>query len=345
MLARRPAVEPPPPVSRPLVSVVLPVRNGGALLAAAVASILGQTLRALELLVVDDGSTDGAVAALPADPRLRVLANPGRGLVSALNHGMQAARGAFLARMDADDESLPTRLERQLALLDAEPAVGICAAQVEIVTADGPPAAGNRAYQDWLNALTRPADIRRELFVESPLPHPSVVLRRAAWERLGAYRDGPWPEDYELWLRAAAAGIGMAKPDGILLRWRDHPGRLTRTDPRCTRRRLLELKADALARDVLRGRPVLLWGATDTGAVLHDRLLAHGVAVRAFVDLDPRKIGGRKRGRPVLPVAAARAHADAFILATVSQRSVKPAIRADLAALGRVEGEDWLFAT
>ncbi len=330
----------------PRCSVILPVRDGGEHLYHAVDSILAQTVRELELIVVDDGSRDGAPARLPADPRLRVVANPGHGIVAALNHGMALAdpRAPFLARMDADDLALPERLERQLALLEAEPALGIAAAQVEIFS-EGPALGdGFREYQDWMNALTRPADIARELFVESPLAHPSVVFRRAAWARLGGYRDTPWPEDYDLWLRAFALGIAMAKPEGVLLRWRDHPARLTRTDPRCAPGRLIEAKAPVLARHVLRGRPALLWGATKTGARLCDALEAHGAEVRAFVDLDPRKIGGRKRGRPVLASGPDPRLDGAFILATVSQRSRKPAIRADLAALGRIEGEDWLFA-
>lgn len=330
----------------PSVSVILPVRDGGDWLHAAVASVLAQTHRDFELIVVDDGSTDGAPARLPSDPRLIRVANPGRGLVAALNHGMGRARGACLARMDADDLCRPPRLERQLALLAARPEVAVCGVQVELLHPDGAaPPPGGAAYRDWLNALTEPADIAREIYIESPLPHPGWLLRRAAWTQVGPYRDGPWPEDYDWLLRAHQAGLRCAKPaDGVLLDWREHPGRLTRRDPRCARTRLIAVKGPALAAAVAE-RPVLLWGATKTGGRLHDALVAHGVAVRAFVDLDPRRCAGRKRGLPVLTPAAAAAHTDAAILVTVSQGALKPAIRAQLATLGRSEGEDWWFAT
>lgn len=330
----------------PTISVILPVRDGGDWLREAVGSVLAQSFRDFELLLIDDGSTDDAIARLPPDARLRVLASPGRGLVAALNHGMAQARGAFLARMDADDRCRPQRFERQLALLAARPEVAICGVQVELLQPDGgPPPAGGIAYRQWLNALTEPADIARELFIESPLPHPGWLLRRAAWEWVGPYRDGPWPEDYDWLLRAHLAGLTMAKPAGaVLLDWREHPQRLTRRDPRCARANLIAVKAPALAA-VLGGRELLLWGATKTGGRLHDALAAHGVRIRAFVDLDPRKRAGRKRGLPVIAPEAAAAHADAAILVTVSQGAKKPAIRAQLAALGRHEGIDWWFAT
>lgn len=81
---------------------------------------------------------------------------------------------------------------------------------------------GYRAYQDWVDALSTPARIRREIFIESPLPHPTAVMRRGVFERLGGYRHVPWAEDYDLWLRAYTAGVSMGKPLGILLHWRDH---------------------------------------------------------------------------------------------------------------------------
>jgi glycosyltransferase involved in cell wall biosynthesis len=163
--------------------VVLPVRNGGRWLREAVDSMLCQTLPALELLVVDDHSDDGAVAALGRDDsRLRLLQSAGRGVGQAFNTGLAASSAPFVARMDADDLALPERLERQLAYLETRPEVDICGACVEIFRDDGAPlAGGNRRYQAWLNACRDPADIRRELFVESPLPNPTAMFPWSAW--------------------------------------------------------------------------------------------------------------------------------------------------------------------
>ena len=114
---------------------------------------------------------------------MRILANPGRGIVAALNTGAQLASAPYLARMDSDDIALPQRLARQIDLLERQPQIGIVATQVEIFTDTGTTDAGFRHYQTWLNSLTEPEVIRREIFIESPLPHPSVMLRRSVFER------------------------------------------------------------------------------------------------------------------------------------------------------------------
>lgn len=331
-------------MTAPRVSVLMPVHNGGAYLQEAVDSILQQSLSDLELLLVDDHSTDDAIESLDrSDPRLRVVRSPERGIVAALNHGASLARGALLARMDGDDIALPERLGRQVAMLDADPDLGIVGCEVELFSEQGI-AAGYRHYQHWINGLRSPDDISREMFVESPIPHPSAVMRREVFDAIGGYRDTFWAEDYDLWLRAHARGIRMAKPDGILLRWRDHDRRLSRRDRRYALERFVRAKAHYLARTVLDGRSAVIWGAAPTGAALHDALVAEGVTVEAFIDIDPKKIGGRKRGCPVWPAERAVDAAPALILGAVGSRGARVTIREAMRSMQLVEGTDYLFA-
>ena len=145
----------------------------------------------------------------------------------------------------------------------------------------------------------------RERFVESPLVHPSVVLRTEALRALGGWRDGPFPEDYELWLRAIDAGRRFARLPEVLLRWRDTPSRLTRSDPRYGRDRFLATKLEALCRGPLSGRPAVVWGAGPIGKSWSRALAAAGRAAAAFVEVDPRKIGTRIHGVPVLALPEA----------------------------------------
>lgn len=331
------------------MSVVLPVRDGGTWLAKAVDSILGQSLVDLELLVVDDHSGDGAPQRLPVrDQRLRVVWNRGRGVSSAFNTGFAASRGAFVARMDADDIALPARLEQQVRLLDARPDIDICGACVEIFVEDGAgdgrPAGGNRRYQEWLNACRSPEAIHRELFVECPIPNPTALFRRAALERLQGYADPDWPEDYDLYLRADALGMRMAKPEGVLLRWREHGGRLTRRDPRYAVARFQAAKAHYLARGRLAGaEPVVIWGAGPGGRLMHDLLRTEGVMVRGFLDVHPRRVGGEKRGLPVWPHEQVERAGAALILVAVGAAGARANIRGFLQQRGRVEGRDFLF--
>jgi glycosyltransferase involved in cell wall biosynthesis len=322
----------------------MPVRDGGEYLEAAVASILNQAASSLELILVDDHSRDGAVARLPADdPGLVLMENEGNGVSSAFNNGLSRARGSFIARMDADDIALPGRIDTQLAYLQAHPDIDICGACVEIFR-DGGVEGGNLRYQEWLNGCRTAEAIHREMFIESPVPNPTAMFRREAIERLRGYGDPDWPEDYDLFLRADAMGLRMGKPAGILLRWREHPGRLTRSDGRYALERFQAAKAHFLSRHRLRGRsPVILWGAGPSGRRMHDLLLREGTAVRGFLDVHPRRIGGEKRGLPVWPIEKAGEMREAFILVAVGAAGARAEIRDYLERLDFREGENFLF--
>jgi glycosyltransferase involved in cell wall biosynthesis len=327
----------------PPVSVILPVRNGGVYLAEAVASILNQTLRDFELLVVNDHSEDGAIAGLGMkDERLRVLDNPGRGVAQAFNHGLRHARGPFVARMDADDISLPDRLETQLSFLLSHADIDVCGACVGIF-AEQALAGGNLRYQEWLNSCKSPQQIHHELFIESPIPNPTAMFRREAIDRLGGYQDPEWPEDYDLYLRADAAGMRMAKPDGVLLHWREHEQRLTRTDSRYDIARFQAAKAHFLVAHRLTGQPLVIWGAGPSGRLMHDLLRAEGAQIRGFVEVHPRRIGGSKRDLPVWPIEQVTRLQEEFVLVAVGAAGARAKIRVWMEQQDQQEGRDYLF--
>jgi len=327
----------------PTVSVILPVHNGGDYLAAAVSSILSQSFRKLELLLVDDRSDDGAITRLDSvDRRLRILSSKQAGVSGAFNYGLAHARGKFIARMDADDLSLPERLEQQLHYLENHPDVAICGGGVEIFS-DQVLGAGNLRYQNWLNSCRSPEKIHRELFIESPIPNPTAMFRREAIDHLGGYRDPDWPEDYDLFLRADAAGMRMGKPDGAVLRWREHGQRLTRTDSRYDIARFQAAKAHFLVRGRMHGRPLVIWGAGPTGTLMHDLLKSEGALVHGFLEVHPRRIGGSKRGLPVWPIEQVSSLKEAFVLIAVGAAGAREKIRANMVERGKKEGSDYLF--
>lgn len=291
----------------PSVSVVMPVRNGANTLATAVHSILDQSLPSFELIVVDDGSTDNTAAVATQladlDSRVRFFPLPPRGIVSALNTGVNTARAPLIARMDADDVALPRRLQRQLAFLDRHPDIGVVGCRVEFGGERGTQA-GYAAYVDWTNELLTPKEIAANRFVESPFAHPSVVFRKALINRHGGYRDGNFPEDYELWLRWLERGVRMGKTPENLLVWNDPPDRLSRTHPRYARDAFFRCKAAYLARWLANNNPfhpdVILWGAGRTTRKRAEHLVDCGVRISAYVDIDPRSVGQTVHGRTVL---------------------------------------------
>jgi glycosyltransferase involved in cell wall biosynthesis len=341
----------------PRVSVVLPVRDAAGTVARAVAGIRAQTLADWELIAVDDGSIDGTWEILESerrvDERIRVIPRPRTGIVAALNAGLAAARGGFVARMDADDEAHPERLVEQAAFLGSAENQGIGVAGC-LVEHGGDPAAtaGYALHVDWLNALTTPEEIALNRFVESPLAHPSVMFRRELVNRHGGYREGPFPEDYELWLRWLDAGVRMAKVARVLLRWNDPPGRASRTDPRYSPEAFYSVKAPWIARWLnARGigaagrRRVLVWGAGRPTRKRADLLAAHGVRIQGYVDIDARKataaIGGT--GLPVILPDELPPPEECFVLGYVSSRGARELIRSALVGRGHAEGRDFLM--
>jgi glycosyltransferase involved in cell wall biosynthesis len=322
----------------------MPVRNGGSFLAGAVQSILEQSLHELELLLVDDHSSDNAIDRLSRqDGRLVVLSHEGAGVSSAFNAGLARSRGQFIARMDADDIALRERLEQQVSFLRSHDDIDICGACVEIFS-EQKIAGGNERYQAWLNNLRTPQAISRELFIESPIPNPTAMFRAGVLRSLGGFHDPEWPEDYDLYLRADARGIKMGKPPECLLRWREHPGRLTRSEDRYSQRNFQAAKAHYLANSRLpAGEPVVIWGAGPGGRLIHDLLQGEGIAVKGFLDIHPRRIGGQKRGLPVWPLDELSALADTFILVAVGTAGVRPEIREFMGRHARNEGADYLF--
>jgi glycosyltransferase involved in cell wall biosynthesis len=211
----------------PLVSVVMPVRNGAAHLAEAVDSILAQSLAALELIVVDDGSTDRTPAILQEaaarDPRLRVESRPAGGIVAALNEGLALARSPLIARMDADDVAEPNRLVRQVEALEANPSVALLGSAYRVIDRDGRPLR-------TVDLPTSAEEVRAALPRSNCIAHPTVLMRREAVLAAGGYRAAfPYCEDYDLWLRLSERADLINLPDR-LLRYREHAGQSTIRD-------------------------------------------------------------------------------------------------------------------
>jgi glycosyltransferase involved in cell wall biosynthesis len=206
------------------ISVILPTRNSVRWLGDSLESLITQTKPADEILVVDDNSSDGTLE-LVRDlrlPGLRVVQGPGTGLANALRLGVLEASFEFVARQDADDISLPTRLERQSEFLVGRPevvVVGSAAIQVDV----------SGRGERLMTTRTRPEELRFEACLWNPLLHPTVMMRRSAVLAAGNYRSpssAPFPEDYDLWVRLLRVGE-LAALEDPLVEYRFNPDGLT----------------------------------------------------------------------------------------------------------------------
>ena len=326
----------------PDVSVVLPVRNGAPWLAPTLRSLMKVRGAHAEFIIVDDGSTDATpamlAAAAAADPRFRVFPGPAAGLVPALNRGLEVAQAPWIARLDADDVLHPERLARQLqhARRHALQVVGSrirCFPTQQI-------SGGLRRYERWQNSLMTHADLALNRFVESPLVHPSVLLHAASVRAVGGYRDQGWAEDYDLWLRLFEAGARFGKHPDQLTFWRDHPLRLTRTAEHCSADAFRACKVHHLLRGPLRAGQFWMAGAGHDAKRIARCLLAEGAELMGWFDINPRRLGQRIHGAPVIR-AAAGAPQGVPVLAAVGAVGGRAAIRAEFEGFGWREGADF----
>jgi glycosyltransferase involved in cell wall biosynthesis len=335
----------------PAVSIVLPVHDAAPSLPAALTSLVQQRETDWELLAIDDGSTDGSLEILQTlarrDRRVHVLARPHQGLVAALTAGIEKARGVLVARMDADDVCDPGRLASQRHFLDDHPAVGLVATRVAF-GGDPVAQAGYARHVAWTNTLVTHAAIAAARFVESPLVHPSVMFRRDLVALHGGYTDGPFPEDYELWLRWLDRGVRMEKLPAVFLRWNDSPGRLSRRSPRYADAAFARVRGSYLARWLARNNPhhpeVVVWGAGRSTRRRLDPLAEAGVRVIAYIDIDPGKIGRRLAGIPVLAPDALPRPGQCFVIAAVGSHGAREQIGQWLEVRGWTPGLDCILA-
>jgi glycosyltransferase involved in cell wall biosynthesis len=317
----------------------LPVRDEEPFLAECLESLSEQTLADFEVIAVDDGSTDATPEILEAhartDSRFRVLHQEPAGVVAASERARTEARAPLIARMDADDVALPERLELQVAAIEGE-GLAVVGGRVEYFPE---PTEGMRAYADWLNSLVTVEAAMRDLWVECPLPGPGLTVR----SELMSYRERGWPEDYDLVLRIWEAGGRFRNVDALVHRWRDHPGRLTRTHDAFTLAAFRRCRVHFLRRTLLaEGRPAVVWGAGPTGKAFARELVAAGTPFAAFVEVDPRKVGKRIHGAPVVPVESAGDFPGSLAFGAVSGPEGRARLRVLAAELGFVEGQDFV---
>jgi glycosyltransferase involved in cell wall biosynthesis len=330
---------------KPLISVLLPAYNAATTVLAAARSILEGTFKDLELVVVDDGSTDRTFETLKSisDPRLVLTRTPHQGVVAAANKAASMAQAQWIARMDADDLSHPHRLEKQWEFAEQN-RCDIVSGLVRIVDLKGHPVQSMRRYEDWLNSLRTHEDLLANRFIELPMVNPSILARREFF--LNKCRQGDFPEDYDQWLSALQIGARAGKTESFILDWRDRPNRLTRRDTRYKREAFDRCKKHHLLKGPLRDiRKIILWGVGQTGKPWLTWLLKEDFEIPYAIDVSPKKMGQCIHGVKVISPEQLRRiyEPELFVLAAVGAFGARETIAGYLKHLGCIPGRNLWF--
>ena len=333
--------------SAALISVLMPMKAFSDYTLTAVNSVLNQTYSDWELIVVGQADICDVMSQLPDDRRIRGFARLAPGIVGALNTGLAHCSGDYIARMDADDICTPERLETQLAFAKRHRKIGLVGARVQFFDDTQAIGAGNERYACWLNGLCSTTEIHDACLIESPVPHPTFFAHRDIWQAIGPYRDCSWPEDYDFILRAWLLGIGMGKPDPILLKWREHANRLTRTHSRYRREAFIKAKAWAIAQpmspvNIKRG--IWICGTGRNSRYWHDALKDVGAQVQGFVELDTRTSKTSKRGLPVIDYdTLAQRWGDELVVSALGNDTARVALIKWFTKMGRSSCVDYVI--
>ena len=239
----------------PAITVLMPVYNAGRFVTETVESVLAQTMRDFECLIIDDGSTDDSLVILrrfaAGDSRIRVISRANTGYVRALNDGLERATAPLVARIDADDISDPHRFELQLARMNAEPNLVALGSNASAIDEAG------QLLGDYDVPLTHEEIDASHLRGSSAIHHPAVMLRAEAVRKVGGYRAQFMPcEDFDLWLRLAEVGRVANLPERLLKK-RLLVGSAVATNLQKQRRLVEQILRETWQRRGLSGQPAL----------------------------------------------------------------------------------------
>lgn len=329
----------------------MPCFNAAGTVSRAIQSIRRQTFSNWELIIIDDGSDDeSALEARRAsgkDPRIQLHRIPHQGVVAASHIGYSHAQADIIARMDADDVSRPTRFEQQLNSLQRQPELDAVSCLARFA-GDLSAARGYARHVDWANQCQSPEQIALNRFIDLPVPHPTLMYRRALVEDHGYYHDGTFPEDYELFLRWLSAGARIGKVPEVLFDWHDPPSRLSRNDSRYAMQAFHQCKAPHLARAIRQAgaadRDLWIVGAGRPARKSARPLEQAWKKASGFIDIDPRKIGRSIHGQPVVSPDQLPPTQQSLIVSYVGTRGARELIRQQLVQAGRLEGLDFWIA-
>ncbi|WP_370476684.1 glycosyltransferase family 2 protein [Tamlana flava] len=281
-------------MQEPLVSILIPFKNTEDFIADCLDSIISQTYKNWEMIIVDDYSNDNSYHIVNAyakeDERIQLIKNSGKGIIEALRLAFETSTGHYITRMDSDDVMPENKLEVLLNNLlnhgKNHVATGLVAYFSELGISDG-----YKKYEDWLNHLTTTGNNYSEIYKECVIASPCWMLHRDDLLAIDDFQPNRYPEDYDLTFRFYKADYKIIPSNEILHFWRDYQTRTSRTHSNYAENTFLDIKLHYfLELDFDASRPLVVWGAGLKGKTIAKNLVEKGIPFEWICD-NPKKIG------------------------------------------------------
>lgn len=281
-------------MSKPLISILTPFKNTSEFLPECLESIILQTYKNWELLIIDDSSSDNSYAIVnefaKKDPRIRLFKNTGSGIIDALRLAFRESSGTYITRMDSDDIMSPEKLDIMLNDLSKSGRKHIALGLVKYFSEAGI-GNGYAKYESWLNELTSKGTNYSEIYKECVIPSPCWMMHREDFIICDAFNPNRYPEDYDLTFRFYKNGMECIPNKKLLHYWRDYSTRASRTDSNYAENHFLNIKLHYfLDLNYDTSRPLTVWGAGQKGKTIAKLLQKKGVDFIWICD-NPKKIG------------------------------------------------------
>jgi len=330
----------------PEISVILPFYNAEKTLKYSVKSILNQNFTDFELLLINNNSKDKSFEIAEkiekSDSRIKLLHERKQGVVFASRKGFNHAISDFIARADADDIWHPNKLNLQYKFLKNHPETDVIACRVKYIgKAENK---GMITYVEETNKYLTHSEIALNRFSELQAINPTILFRRTIAEKFGFYKEGHFPEDYEMFLRWLENGVKYSKLSEILLEWYDSETRLTRTDKRYSFDAFYRIKSKYLFRFLEKNNPffpeIVVWGAGKLSKKRVKYLENKGVKINYFIDVDKKKINDET----IISYENIPKPGKVFIVSFVNNRGIRDKIRDFLLSTNYIEGKNFILA-
>ncbi|GJM63578.1 glycosyltransferase family 2 protein [Persicobacter diffluens] len=334
---------------QPLVSSIIPFYNSAETLAQAIESLLQQDYPRQEIILVNNNADQASrlIAKTYSEqhPQIHLFTESRQGVMFAFNKGLANSKGDFILRLDADDIALPSRISDQIHFLQTQADVDLCSGLVRFEKGEIP-SGGFQKYVDWVNSIQTEEEIKKAMFIESPIVNPSLMFRKSSLDKFGTYRAGNFPEDYELLLRWQEKGAKMAKTDNPVIIWRDSASRLTRTNFRYTEENFYKIKSEYLMRHLKQiqatDKKIMIWGAGKKTKQRIHFLKAYGLAIHGYIDVDPKKCE-KDHSLHYLELPDKTSEDQLFILSLIAIPESREKIKQFLLKKSYKEGRDFIL--